>query len=208
MARRGPQGTTRRRILEILRQRGSVTSAELADELHVSAVAVRQHLALLQQEGMVVPDGERRRVGRPSQLYRLTAAADRCFPHTYERLALDLLICIGQQSREDVDQLFSARQQLLASRYAPHLAGLSLDDRVVELARILTEQGYMAETCFQDDGSLELIQRNCPIVQVASDYHQACACERALYEQLLEAQVISESTIAAGARCCKYRITP
>ncbi|GIV98485.1 MAG: hypothetical protein KatS3mg057_3142 [Herpetosiphonaceae bacterium] len=42
----------------------------------------------------------------------------------------------------------SARQQLLASRYAPHRAGLSLDDRVVELARILTEQGYMAEDLF------------------------------------------------------------
>jgi len=206
MTGRRSHGVTRRSILDALRRSGSLSAHELASVAGVGSVAIRQHLAQLQREGLVRQCGLRRSAGRPRQLYTLTQEAERSFPHSYEHFALDLLLCVGQTGGTEVDHLFAARQQLLAQRYQARLHGLALEDRVVALVELLTEQGYMAEHVHLEEGAIELVQHNCPIAQVAQRYDQACRCERALYEQLLEVTVVSEGTIAEGSRCCRYRI--
>ena len=46
--------TTRRTILEILRERGQATVDEMADQLGLTPMTVRHHLNLLQSQDLVV----------------------------------------------------------------------------------------------------------------------------------------------------------
>src|SRR5215216_3789160 len=46
------QGETREQILALLRRNSTMTAAELSDALGIGAVGVRQHLALLDRDGL------------------------------------------------------------------------------------------------------------------------------------------------------------
>ena len=138
------QGETREQILALLRRNGPMTAAELSDALGIGAVGVRQHLALLERDGLVHTTAVRRGVGRPSHLYALTAAAEGLFPKRYDRMAMDALAFVAARGGpEAIDQLFAERRRQLKTQYAPRLVGKNRGEQVAELAAILTEQGYM-----------------------------------------------------------------
>lgn len=202
------QGETRAQIVQLLRRQGQMTAAELSETLGIGAVGVRQHLALLDRDGMVHTVGVRRGVGRPSHLYALTEQATGLFPKRYDRLALDAIGFVASQGGDEaVDQLFAARRLQLSKQLAPRLAGRDRAGQVAELAAILTEQGYMCEYRQEADGSFVLAEHNCPVDCVARDYPQACEHELKLYEDLLGAPMVREELIAEGGNCCRYRIS-
>lgn len=201
------QGQTREEILDLLRRRGQMTAAELSVALDIGAVGVRQHLALLERDGLICTAAVRRGVGRPSHLYALTHDAEERFPRRYDRLLLDALELIGELGGSPaVDQLFARRRGRLAEQYAPRLAGKNRAEQVAELAALLTEQGYMCDWEQLPDGGFALIEHNCPVDCVARDYRQACTHELTLYEDLLGTSLVREETIAEGGNCCRYRI--
>lgn len=201
------QGATRQQILELLRRNGQMTAGELSDSLGIGAVGVRQHLALLERDELVCTTGVRRGVGRPSQLYALTAIAEERFPRRYDRLAIDAIGFVEETGgAEAVVRFFGQRREKLRAQFAPRLLGKSRVEQVAELAAILTEQGYMCEWEQLPDGTLTLTEHNCPIDCVARDYPQACTQELKLYEDILGVPIIRDETIAAGANCCRYRI--
>lgn len=201
------QGETRTQILTLLRQRGQMTAAELSEALGIGAVGVRQHLALLDRDGLIATAGLRRGVGRPSHLYALTPTAEGLFPKRYDRLVLDALAFVEEQGGEPaIDRLFAERRRKLAEQYAPRLAGKPRGQQVAELAAILNEQGYMCEWDQLPDGTFLLVEHNCPVDCVARDYPQACEHELKLYEQVLGVPLVREETISEGGLCCRYRI--
>jgi len=201
------QGETRAQILTLLRRRGRLTAAELSEELGIGAVGVRQHLALLDRDGLVRTAGVRRGVGRPSHLYTLTEIAEARFPKRYDRLVMDALAFVEAQGGDQaIDQLFAARRAQLAQQLTPRLAGKGRAEQVFELAAILTEQGYMCEWEQLPAGGFALIEHNCPVDCVARDYHQACNHELTLYQDLLGIPLVREETISEGGSCCRYRI--
>lgn len=201
------QGETREQILQLLRRQGSMTAAELSNELGIGAVGVRQHLALLERDGLVQIADVRRGVGRPSHLYALTDEAERLFPKRYDRIALDALAFVESLGGEAaIEQLFSQRRMQFAKQYAPRLAGKRRAERVAELARILNEQGYMSEWSQESDGSFTITEHNCPVDCIAREYAQTCSHEIKLYEELLETPLVREDVIANGGTCCRYRI--
>ena len=204
---RKEQGTTRQSIMTLLRRQGRMTASELSDSLGIGAVGVRQHLALLERDGMVEVAGVRRGVGRPSHLYALTAAADSMFPKHYDRLALDVLRYVSEAGGgAAIEVLLEQRRGDLFARYAPRLRGKDRNGQVEELCVILNEQGYMC-TCEQlQDGSYLLTEHNCPVDCIAREHPQLCSQEILLYQELLESPLQRDETIAAGALYCRYRI--
>ena len=89
---------TRRFILEILRRRRQATVDDIVAELQkqrgsITAVTVRHHLKLLQEEDLITSPELRRRTspGRPQYIYTLTDKAREHFPNNYQRLAEGLL---------------------------------------------------------------------------------------------------------------------
>lgn len=89
-----------------------MTAAELSEALGIGAVGVRQHLALLERDGLVHASGVRRAVGRPSHLYALTEAAEALFPKAYDHLLIDALEFVRAQGGEHaIAHLFEARRK-------------------------------------------------------------------------------------------------
>ena len=206
-AERREQGTTRNSIMNLLRRQGQMTAGEMSDALGIGAVGVRQHLALLERDGLVDVAGVRRGLGRPSNLYALTARADSLFPKHYDRFAVDMLGYLGATGGPSaVSALLDRRRGDMFARYEPRLRGKGREAQVSELCQILNEQGYMCQYELLADGSFVLTEHNCPVDCIAREHPQLCSQEIRLYEDLLGVPLQRDTTIAAGATCCRYHI--
>ena len=199
---------SRERVVHLLRSRGGVNADELARQLGVSKQCVRKHLDVLERNGYVEHDRERKERGRPAHIYRLTAKATmELFPKRYDLLARSVLQQIKSVWGErGLNTIFCGCANEMAGRFKPHLKGLGFDARVRRLAELLDEEGYEAEVEKLSDGSYILSEWNCPLTDVARDYRQLCERELEVYRELLETEVFRESRIAGGAQRCAYRV--
>ncbi len=207
---RAAEQPTRRALLDVLKRHGPRKAAELSREIGVSAMAVRQHLYALQEEGLVGFAEEARPRGRPAKLWRLTEAADRYFPDAHAELTVGLLDSMRHAFGEaGLNRLLSVRGREQADVYAERMAGRDgLRARLDALAAIRTEEGYMAEVQETADGGFLLIENHCPICRAASACTGLCAAELLVFRAVLGPEVRIERTdhIPAGARRCAYRV--
>jgi DeoR family suf operon transcriptional repressor len=80
---------------------------------------------------------------------------------------------------------------------------------VAELARILDEDGYLAEFEALDDGTFRVTEHNCAVLDVAERFGKACSSEISfLREALPDARIERVSHMIAGAHSCGYAIAP
>ncbi len=200
---------TRRQIIERLKRDGAQDAASLASELGVSAMAVRQHLYGLADDGMVAASAEPGGVGRPAKRWRLTEAADAFFPHGYAELTSDLLASMRKAFGDDgVDKIVEIRLRDQIRSYRSRMKGArTLAERLVKLAEIRTDEGYMAAVTNDGDGYL-FVENHCPICAAARSCTGLCAAELQLFEAALGGRVTIDRTehILAGARRCAYRV--
>src|SRR5712691_6437980 len=195
---------TRRAIVHLLKQEGALDAQTLAARLHLSAMAVRQHVYALQDEYLVTYHEVPRPVGRPAKLWQLTSAADRLFPEAYAELTLSLLT--------SVTEAFGAAglERLLEVRTRQQMAGQdTLQQRVEALAAMRTDEGYMAEVQAQADGSFLLLEKHCPICAAAVACTGLCGKELEVFQAVLGQDVTIERTehMVVGARRCAYRVS-
>src|ERR671923_2799567 len=106
---------TRRAITKLLKTEGPSDSAQLAERLGLTAMAVRQHLYALQREGLVAAEETPVPIGRPAKFWRLTREADRLFPEAYAELSVALIDSVkdafGDEGLERVLTSRCARQK-------------------------------------------------------------------------------------------------
>ncbi len=202
---------TRRALLDVLKRHGPRQAAELSRDLGVSAMAVRQHLYAMQEEGLVGFAEEARPRGRPAKRWHLTEAADRYFPDAHSELTVGLLESMRNAFGEaGLNRLLSVRGREQADAYSERMGGRAdLRARLDVLAAIRTEEGYMAEIQETADGEFLLIENHCPICRAASACTGLCAAELLVFRSVLGPDVTVERTdhILAGARRCAYRVT-
>jgi predicted ArsR family transcriptional regulator len=206
------EGKTRRAIVKILKTEGAMDSERLAKRLGLTAMAVRQHLYALQAEKLVTADERPVPLGRPAKHWRLTREADRLFPDAYAELSVALLDALGDAfgpaGRERVLESRCARQQ---AAYAKRIdASASLEEKLRQLARLRTEEGYMAQVKREGQGSFLLIENHCPICAAASICQGFCQTELSLFRAVVGPNVSVERVehIVSGDRRCAYRIMP
>ena len=201
---------TRRRILELLKQSGPQDAASLADECDISAMAVRQHLYQLQDEKLVTFEEQSRPKGRPAKMWRLTDDADRFFPDGHARLSVDLMSSLTSVfGSNGLAKLVAARAKQQADDYKSRLPKrASLKRKLTALAKIRTEEGYMAEVQPAPEGGYLLIENHCPICTAATSCTGLCSAELEVFQSVLGDGVSIERTehILDGARRCVYRV--
>jgi len=201
----------RRSILVHLRRTGPSSPDDIASALGSSRSGVAQQLRALDSAGLVARTAVRHGVGRPRHLYDVTSDAQDLFPSNYDGLATGLMAAIIEVGGETlVEDVFTARRRqagaALRARLDANLpAGASLADRVLELARIQDEQGYISEARVNGDG-IRLIEHNCAVLDIARGNGAACRAELDLFREVLGADVVRERHIAEGDRCCEYRV--
>lgn len=204
-----PDGTTRRAIVKLLKTEGPLDSARLARRLRLTPMGVRQHLYALQREKLVTAEERRVPLGRPAKYWHLTREADRLFPDAYAELTVGLIGAIdsalGAQGMQKVLESRGEAQRASYQRRIP--AGASLEHKLRELARVRTEEGYMADVRRDRDGYL-FIENHCPICAAAQACQGFCSTELDLFRSVLGPSVSIERSehIVSGGRRCVYRI--
>ena len=200
---------SRSTIIDLLKTQGAMSVEQLARSLAVSKVCVRRHLEVLQRDGLICYEVERRDRGRPRYLYRLTEKAGCLFPRSYDEFAKEVLAQIEQAFGEgSLRRVLSGRADEMIERLKREFENLSFDERVKRLAKVVSEQGYLAEVRRLKDGTYRLRQRNCPTESLAVAYPQVCQEEMRVYSEALGCEIMRECRIADGAQVCEYRILP
>lgn len=205
-------GSGRERVLFVLKTKGPQTAARMAKRLGVTTMAVRQHLSVLQGEELVDFTDERRKVGRPARLWRLTLKASDRFPDSHAELAVEMLLAIRSAfGEEGLERLTEEKTRRQAEHYRARMPGPSapLEERVAALTRIQREKGYMAEWRRRRDGTFELVENHCSIAKAARVCPNLCGGELSLFRTVLGDNVSVERVehILSGDRCCAYQIT-
>ena len=199
------RGSTRERILVLLRRHGRLSAPRLADLLQLTTVGVRRHLALLERDGLVSATVEKPRRGRPTAHYRLTDAGLETFPRHYDEVAREVISFFKDRDAAALGQFLAWRNERLAASYADRVDGATLTERAEALTEVLNEQGFMAEV-EPAPGGLRLCQHNCTVEHLAAELPDLCASEAKLFERLLGVPVEREATMAAGAARCVTRV--
>ena len=200
------------RILDLLKTGGPQSAAALARSLGVTAVAIRQHLARLGEDGLVSgasdpPQG----VGRPKQIWQLSETGHARYPDRHADLSADLIGAMQSAfGAEGMEKLLAERTARQLAAYRDRMPGddAPLAEQVDALAKIRSDEGYMAYSEVADDGALLLVEQHCPICTAAKLCSGLCAQELELFERLLPAGTTIERTehVLSDGRRCVYRI--
>lgn len=200
--------TTRQQILEHLQRHGRTTVKELGQLLRLTSTGIRQHLTVLERDGLVLASEERGRVGRPTLVYTLTEKAETLFPKGYDELAIALLEEIrAEEGSERLYQLLHRVAQRLAESFWERVQGKSLAQRVEETALILQEQGCLVDW-EQRDGEFFLHEFTCPLSKMAKQDSSVCTLHLELVRLLTGADTRLVRSLLRGERSCTYRIRP
>jgi DeoR family suf operon transcriptional repressor len=200
---------TRREVLIALKKRGEATVEDLAGVLGITVSAVRQHLAGLAGAGFVQRRAAKGGPGRPRHFYRLSAGAEALFPKYYSELTNELLSYVEDEDPEVLERIFERRRRRRVEGAVARLGRGRFPDKVAELARILDEDGYLADFEALPDGSFRITEHNCAVLGVARRWGLACSTEiEFLREALPEARVERVAHMMAGAHVCRYDIRP
>ncbi len=194
-------------ILLYLKRQGELTVAELCKLLGITSMAVRRHLSHLQAEGLLEARMVRQSRGRPNYKYKLTAKAEGLFPSATASLAEDLLEAVLEtQGHQGVMDLLSHRNRKRIDELSKRVGGKSLKERVAEVSRIFSEDGYMTEWEELPDGKFIIYQKHCAVHDLANKFRQVCAMEPNLIESLLGVKVTREKYILRNDPLCAYLV--
>lgn len=199
------------RLLVMLKTRGPQVASDLGKLLKTTGENARQLLTKLANEGLVESQNESRGVGRPRQVWSLTAAGHKRFPDTHAQLTTQLIQSIrGVLGEAALGKLIDAREAEGIVLYQSELtASPTLADRVEKLTSIRKREGYMAEY-WQDGPDFFLAENHCPICAAAASCLGFCRSEMETFRKVLgeNIEITREEHILSGARRCLYRIHP
>lgn len=201
---------SRQAIVTALKERGSETIARLAQHLGLTSEAVRQQLLQLRQEGWVEAavdrEAARGRTGRPSSLYRLTAAGEHLFPKLYDTLAVAIIDAVGEELGSDsaVRVLERVSNDRVAA-LAPSVEGRPLEEKLGALKGWYFEDDPYME--FERDGDdYVLIERNCPYYNTAMHRPALCSVSVNALTCLLGVRVARQEKFQNGDGRCVFHV--
>ena len=86
--------------------------------------------------------------------------------------------------------------------------GDTLEKKLRELAKVRTEEGYMAEVR-KDEGGYLLVENHCPICAAANACQGFCSTELDLFRSVLgpDVEVERAEHIIKGDQRCVYRVS-
>jgi predicted ArsR family transcriptional regulator len=186
-----------------------MTADELAEALKLTDNAVRAHLATLERDGFVQPQGERRdgRVGKPATLYHVSAEAEPLFSKAYLPLLTTLLAALGERlTAEELGGLLADVGSRLAVA-VPHPSG-DLSERVQAASDILNQLGGLSSVEEVEAGTRYLIQsRGCPVGVAVKERPEVCEAIVTLLSELTGASVRSCCARSGRPSCC-FELAP
>lgn len=198
-------GDTRQAVLLVLKRLGNATQSQVAREVPFAPATLREHLQSLVASGLVQRQGSRHgKPGRPEVVYALTDRGNALFPNRAAQVLRELIGHLTERGYTRVlRRFFEDRVDTRRPAALARLNGLSGRARLQEVARILSEEGFMAQV---GTGPYEPTLRlcHCPIRDVVSITRMPCQFEQQLIAELLERQLHRLEYIPDGDASCSY----
>ena len=200
----------RAELLVALKKAQPMTAHELGEQFGLTANALRRHLKVLEEDGLVHFAREVRGVGAPVFTYSLTSAGEALFPRRYLSMLGTALDALHEaRGREAVISVLEAEWGRLADEAGPVVEALPLGERVALVAELLTAKGYMAEAVEVPAGSTTVSTlriHNCALGEIAERFPDACSVEGRYLERLLGVPLVRGSHRHAGCGRCDYGV--
>ncbi|MEX2175247.1 MAG: ArsR family transcriptional regulator [Pirellulaceae bacterium] len=194
-------------LLDLLRKHESLSVAQLAAAMEVTATAVRQRLTRLLAQADVQRTTLRAGRGRPVHRYELTEKGRRRAGANYA----DLAVALWEEIRGIEDPgvrrgLLGRISGRMAALYASQVNGSTLDERMDSLAEIFRERQIPFEV--DRSGDLPMLHAAaCPYPGLAERDRSVCAMEKNLFSELLGQNVRLSHCRLDGDACCTFEPT-
>ncbi len=201
----------RAELLVALKRAQPMTAHELGGQFGLTANALRRHLKVLEEDGLVDFAREVRGVGAPVYSYSLTEAGEALFPRRYlSMLATALDALYTANGREAVTAVLETEWERWADEAGPVVEALPMDERVAMVAELLSAKGYMAEAVeLTPPGKTALSTlriHNCALGEIAERFPDACVVEARVLERLLGVPLIRGAHRVDGCGHCDYGV--
>ncbi|QGJ68471.1 Winged helix-turn-helix transcriptional regulator [Planctomycetales bacterium 10988] len=195
-----------REVLDLLRRSGPAGVTEIADNLGVTATAVRQRLTRMMAAGMIERKTCHQGRGRPSHQYSVTEKGTQQAGSNLN----DLAIALWQELQAIPD--LELREQLmervvgrLAQKYHREIQGSTYEEKMKAVQMLLSDRGVQFKV--DDSGPLPILQAvDCPYPTLAEHDRSVCTMEQMLVGELLEEKVDLAECRLDGHACCRFQV--
>ena len=209
------EGRTRRAIVRLLLESGSITAAEIGRRLGISAAGVRRHLDALVDGGDAEANPaaawQQAGRGRPAKRYRLTSAGRAKLEHAYDDLASAAMRQLREIGGDEAVRTFARRRiDSILEGVGPADAADpgAVEDAAGQVSDALTRAGYAttATRVGAPRGGIEICQHHCPVSHVAEEFPELCEAEKQAISDILGTHVQRLASIVNGDCACTTHV--
>jgi len=198
--------STRDKILNTLLTQRQATIKQLSEVVGINGISVRHHLINLQAEGLVTAEEQRRGVGRPAFVYRLTEKGMEKFPTNYLKLTNYLLTELEETlSPEELKATFERIGKKQAEESTNIDKNQPIETQLEQLANQLASDRFLLSWKKEGD-SIILQSDNCPYLHVGKEHPEICKIDETLFSEALGREVKLETCMLRGDPRCTYKI--
>ncbi|WGW00537.1 transcriptional regulator [Vibrio sp. YMD68] len=198
------------KILQAIKKNGEITAKQLALDLAMTTMGARQHLQLLEEDGLLSYQDLKVKVGRPTRHWSLTSKGHAHFADSHGELSVQMIDSVERVfGLEGLEKIAADREKQTLESYQTLIdTSHSLEQKLAIITQQRSNEGYMAEFEKLDDGYL-LIENHCPICKAATRNTVLCRSELNVFQALLgeHYQVQRIEHIVQGQRRCAYHIS-
>ncbi|MBV9488157.1 MAG: winged helix-turn-helix transcriptional regulator [Verrucomicrobia bacterium] len=193
----------RLKIIHALKRTQGLSIAELTERMNLSYMGVKQHCEELERQGVVDTWRRPKGVGRPELVYRLTRRAQSYFPQAGQAVTIELLEASKRLYGPTApEKLLFALFTIKAERYVTKISAHDLPGRLVALAKLREEEGFLSEaTC---EPVLALVDYHCPITELVEAFPLVRRLEKEMLERVLGVTVERAEKTASGLYECRF----
>ncbi|HET9031471.1 MAG TPA: HTH domain-containing protein [Dokdonella sp.] len=193
----------------LLRTKSGMTVDELSRKLEVTRNAVRQHLASLENDGLIEPGISRPSGGRPEQLYVLSDKGMEIFPRQYSWFAELVIDSIRDEAGEgELNERLGRMGERIADKLLAQNAEESDPQKKVEkLAEIMQQMGYNTGGASVVDGQPVIEADNCVFHNLAMKNPDICRFDLAMMSKFTGSKIDHQECMALGGNVCRFKFS-
>lgn len=193
----------------LLKNKGGLTVDELSKRLEITRNAIRQHLAALENDGLVTQGETRPSGGRPEQLYVLTDAGKEFFPRHYSWFAQLIVESIKQESGDEGlrERMGAMGAEVARQLRQQHPSLENQPQKVEKLSEVMEQLGYNTQSTMGADGVPMIEADNCIFHNLAIKNPEICQFDLALMSVFTDSEIDHQECMASGGNACRFKFT-
>jgi predicted ArsR family transcriptional regulator len=194
-------------VIGLLKRSTGMSVAEMAREMKMSYMGVKQHCVELEKKGFLDTWRRPKQIGRPEKTYRLTEKAGDLFPDAGCSVTLELL--------KDLQAIYGANaaDKLLFSYFAKRtdaylkkIKGATVTERAIAFAKLRDNEGYICDLSLEGEYGFSLVEYHNPLEKIGAQYPSVVRMEETLFSRVLQVPVRRSEERASGLARYVFRI--